>query len=521
MKNTLSNLKKSAVFVALFASASAAYASNSEYTQPITLNAGGAETAISVAPVINANPQTTISVGGPETAIQNTMGDMTATSGDSSATGGALTSDIDNTILGDEIATNAEATGGSVNDYSNTSNSAGGAEVANSNDLSNFNGDVNGTIADNSHTINNAGGAELALQNDVSNGGVHSVNNASGAELALQNDVSNGGVTSTITDKSKTDIDASSNDQLTQEQINKQKTEVDASSENKLDQQTEVEVDNSGSGNSDVDTSNSGNSKNKNTQNTNVGGNNSSYSSYNKSGAAANIPQAAAILATKSCVSSLSVGIGGGNVYAGYGGLSFAYVGSGAVELEGTVMVDGKKVKANYTIPELANLDVDKRTPIFATLRGDDPELATCLMGNVIEKERFLTKAYEQATDVANINAGAHTTGLAIQAQAKVFIAQLEAKTKLDAIKIEALGEAFNTGVKHICLANIVKYKTGEHKEKIFDRSAPLRGEGHESCEAIIWSTFNKLSDGAPVVTEAPDFSQYLKGVPAAAVLKH
>jgi hypothetical protein len=460
MKNTVSTLKKSAVFVALFASASAAYASNSEYTQPINLNAGGAEIANSIAPVIN--------VDGAETAIQNQVGDT-------SATGGAVNSKIDNVVQGHEIA-----------------NNAGGAEVANSNNLDNSNGGVTGTIADNSHTINNAGGAELALQNDVSNGGVHSVNNAGGAELALQNDVSNGGVTGTITDKSITEIAAGSDNKLTQEQLNQQDTDVD------------------------LNNSNSGNSKNKNTQNTSVGGNNSSYTNYHKSGAATNIPQAAAILATKNCVSSLNVGFGLGEVYAGYGGLSFAYVGSGAVELKGTVLDDtGNEVAANYTIPELADLAPQKRTPIFDTLRGSDPELATCLMGNYIAQERSLTKAYDQATKVANINADAHVNGIVIQAEAKMFIASLQAKNNIDVQRIVTLGEAFNAGVRHFCGLEAVVLNQADGSQIIHKDTLPIREEGHESCEQVVWGIYGELTDNRPVA-EKPDFTKYLKGKHAA-----
>jgi hypothetical protein len=433
MKNTLSNLKKSAVFVALFASASAAYANNSEYAQPINLNAGGAETEVRVDPKIKVAPITTIN--------PNMKNNAAASATGGKATGGVAKVDVLNE--------------GSEFDVSN--------------------GGVTGNITDKSKTTN--------IQE--------------GAELDIKNDLSNGGVTGTITDKSKTDIDASSKNKLTNKQKQEQKTEVDASSNNKLDQKTDVDT--SGSGNSDVD----------------VGGNNSSYTSYNKSGAATNIPQAAAIMVTKNCVSSLNVGIGGGNVYAGYGGLSFAYVGSGAVELKGMVTVgegaDAKQVEANYTIPELADLKAHERTPIFDTLRGDDPELATCLMGNYIAQERSLTKAYEQATKVANINADAHVNGIVIQAEAKMFIAALDAKNKIDVQRIITLGEAFNTGVDHLCLANVVLRADGKDKQAVVKETMPLRGAGHESCEQLVWGIYGELTDNAPVA-EKPDFTKYLKG---------
>jgi hypothetical protein len=528
-KKTFSNLKNSAVLTALLATAGAAHAGN---TSPdIYNNVGGPETEIAVNPVITANP--TANANAIAGANNNTHVHSNTNSA-ANATGGSLDASVNGAV------------NGTIADMSNTTNTnnvnAGGAEVENS---------MNGTISDNSQTYNNAGGAEVenALNANLSNGGVtdnsQSYNNAGGAEVenSVHNDLSNGGVNGTISDNSTTnhssiaggaEVENSVNNDLSNggvtSNINNDttthnnaggaevSTDVDASSQNDLAQTNDQDQTNEQTNQQDtsVDTSNSGNSKNSNSQNTEVGGNNSSYTnnSVYKSGAAANIPQAAAIFATKSCVSSTSVGLGGGNVYAGYGGLSFSHVGSEAVSLVGEMTVNGEVVDVAYTIPELADLSPVERAPIFNELRKGEQAKATCLMGNYIAQERALTKAYEQATGVANINADAHTSGIAINAQANMYIAEVQAKGAVDVAKTQAIGEAFNQTVKHACNLGITKIKVGANKEAIVEETRAIRGQGHENCEDVMWGTFNQLTDGKADTTK-PDFSQFTKNVKA------
>lgn len=512
-KKTFSNLKNSAVLTALLATTGAAHATNSQ--PDIYNNVGGPETEIAVNPVINANPTANanaIAGANNNTHVHsNTNSAANAAGGEASATGGSVDANVNGAV------------NGTIADMSNTTNTnnvnAGGAEVENS---------MNGTIADNSQTSNIAGGAEVenTMNANLSNGGVtdnsQSYNNAGGAEVenSMNADLSNGGVNGTIADNStthnnaggaevSTDVDASSQNDLAQ-------TNEQTNDQAQTNEQTNAQ-DQTNSQSTDVDTSNSGNSENSNSQNTEVGGNNSSYTNNStyKSGAAANIPQAAAIFATKSCVSSTSVGIGGGNVYAGYGGLSFSHVGSEAVSLVGEMTIDGEKVDVAYTIPELADLSPVDRAPIFTELRKGEQEKATCLMGNYIAQERALTKAYEQATGVANINADAHTSGIAINAQANMYIAEVQAKGAVDVAKTQAVGEAFNQTVKHACNLGITKIKVGANKEAIVEETRAMRGEGHENCEDVMWGTFNQLTDGKADTTK-PDFSQFTKNVKAA-----
>lgn len=546
-KKTFSNLKNSAVLTALLATTGVAHATNSQ--PDIYNNVGGPETEIAVNPVINANPTASanaIAGASNNTHVHsNTDSAANAAGGEASATGGSLDANVNGSV------------NGTIADMSNTTNTnnvnAGGAEVENS---------MNGTIADHSQTSNIAGGAEVenALNANLSNGGVtdnsQSYNNAGGAEVenSVHNDLSNGGVNGTIADNSTTnhssiaggaEVENSVNNDLSNGGVNgtiadnsathnnaggaEVSTDVDASSQNDLAQtneqtndqaQTNEQTnaqDQTNSQSTDVDTSNSGNSENSNSQNTEVGGNNSSYTNNStyKSGAAANIPQAAAIFATKSCVSSTSVGIGGGNVYAGYGGLSFSHVGSEAVSLVGEMTIDGEKVDVAYTIPELADLSPVDRAPIFTELRKGEQEKATCLMGNYIAQERALTKAYEQATGVANINADAHTSGIAINAQANMYIAEIQAKGAVDVAKTTAIGEAFNQTVKHACVLGVTVINTGDNKQAVVKETLPLRGQGHENCEDVMWGTFNQLTDGKADTTK-PDFSQFTKNVKAA-----
>lgn len=499
-KKTFSNLKNSAVLTALLATTGAAHATNSQ--PDIYNNVGGPETEVVVNPVINANPNANADANANAIAgAHNNTHVHSNTNSAAKATGGSLDANVNGAV------------NGTIADMSNTTNTnnvnAGGAEVENS---------MNGTIADNSQTYNNAGGAEVenALNANLSNGGVtdnsQSYNNAGGAEVenSVHNDLSNGGVTSNINNETTTHNNAGGAEVS---------TDVDASSQNDLAQTNDQDQTNEQTNQQDtsVDTSNSGNSQNANSQNTEVGGNNSSYTnnSVYKSGAAANIPQAAAIFATKSCVSSTSIGLGGGNVYAGYGGLSFSHVGSEAVSLVGEMTVNGEKVDVAYTIPELADLDAVERAPIFKELRKGEQAKATCLMGNYIAQERALTKAYEQATGVAKINADAHTSGIAINAQANMYIAEVQAKGAVDVVKTQAIGEAFNQTVKHACNLGITKIQVGANKEAIVEETRAMRGEGHENCEDVMWGTFNQLTDGK-ADTSKPDFSQFTQGVKAA-----
>ena len=510
----LSNLKNAAILAAALGTSGAAFAGGTQQTQPI-INVGGPENFITVEPaVVENNPV------------------VTAT-GTATAQGG----DQNNQVSIAPIS--SVSSGGNVNgtiaDYSQTLNNAGGAEVF-VGDTSATNGDVNGnisgTITDNSQTLNNAGGAELndnsitnnssigggaELLSNIENGGVtgniadnsttNNSNIAGGAEL-LSN-IENGGVTGTIEDNSTTNIDASSQNDLAQnnnqEQSNNQAQENNQSQDNNQTNSQSTSVDNSGSGNS----------QNQNTQNTSVGGNNSSYTnnSVYKAGAAANIPQAAAILATKQCSSSFSFGAGGGNVYAGYGGLSFGFVGSEAVALTGKMKVDGETVEVAYTIPELADLAPTERAPVFANLRKGEQEKATCLMGNYIAQERSLQKAYDQATKVAEINANAHTTSTSINAQANMYIAEVQANSAVQVEQTRAIGQAFNQTVTHSCNLKPTVIQDGANKQAVVKETLAIRGQGHENCEQVMWGTFNALTNGAPVSTQKPDFTKYTQKV--------
>tara|TARA_R110002126_G_scaffold291807_1_gene459635 strand:+ start:66697 stop:68319 length:1623 start_codon:yes stop_codon:yes gene_type:complete len=498
-KKTFSNLKNSAVLTALLATTGAAHATNSQ--PDIYNNIGGPETEVVVSPTINASPTANAKAGANNNTHvhSNTNSAANAAGGEASATGGSVDANVNGSV------------NGTIADMSNTTNNvnAGGAEVENS---------MNGTIADNSQTSNIAGGAEVenTMNANLSNGGVtdnsQSYNNAGGAEVenSVHNDLSNGGVNGTIADNSTTHNNAGGAEVS---------TDVDASSQNDLAQTNEQTnaQDQTNNQSTDVDTSNSGNSENSNSQNTEVGGNNSSYTNNStyKSGAAANIPQAAAIFATKSCVSSTSVGLGGGNVYAGYGGLSFSHVGSEAVSLVGEMTVNGEVVDVAYTIPELADLSPVDRAPIFTELRKSEQEKATCLMGNYIAQERALTKAYKQATGVAQINAEAHTSGIAINAQANMYIEEVRAKGAIDHAKTEAIGAAFNQTVKHACNLGATVINTGNGKQDVVAGTVAIRGQGHENCEDVMWGTFNQLTDGKAETTK-PDFSQFTKSVKAA-----
>lgn len=513
MKKIISKIANTTLLASLLTTSGVALAGNYGQ-QPQTTNNFGNETEIVTSPTISPNIQANPTATGTGTSTANVH-----------------TGDTSNRVqIGPQTA---QASGGTVQgtiaDHSQTLNNAGGAEVEtsltdNSQTLNHAGGaELNGTIADNSQTLNHAGGATLTDSSTTSNiaGGAEvetslngtiadnsqTHNHAGGATLvdgsttsavaggaevenALNADLSNGGVTGTIEDNSRTDNSSSSENELSQtnDQTNSQATSVD--------------------------TSGSGNSENQNSQTTQVGGNNSSYTnnSVYKSGAAANIPQAAAIFATKSCVSSTSIGLGGGNVYAGYGGLSFSHVGSEAVSLVGTMDVDGEEVKVAYSIPELADLSPADRAPIFAELRSGEQDKATCLMSNYIAKERALTKAYDQATKVAEINAEAHIAGKSIDAQANMYIEEVRAKGAVDKAKTEAIGEAFNQTVKHACNLGVTVVNAGEGKQSVVKETLAIRGQGHENCEQVMWGTFNQLTDGK-VKTTKPDFSQYTKGI--------
>ena len=241
-----------------------------------------------------------------------------------------------------------------------------------------------------------------------------------------------------------------------------------------------------------MDNSGSGNSENENTQNTEVGGNNSSYTnnSVYKGAAAANIPQAAAVFATKSCVSSTGFGIGGGNVYAGYGGLSWSHVGSEAVALTGTIEgADGEEIEVAYTIPELADMSAQERAEIVHDLSGSEAAKATCLMSNYQAQERALTKAYEQATKVAEINAKSNIAGQKISGYTQIKVEEVRQAGQAQTAAVEAQGRLAEIGMRHICNQAVTVVQTGQHTQQVVAETMAIARNkvsetqnGHELC---------------------------------------
>lgn len=271
--------------------------------------------------------------------------------------------------------------------------------------------------------------------------------------------------------------------------------EQDQQQHNYQESSQTTSLDNSGSGNSQQEQAqsinDSGNATSTNAlgQSTNVAGNNSSYSSVTEIGAATNIPQAAAIFSTKACKSSFGLGAAGGETHAGYGGFSFNYVGSEAVALTGSVEIGGEQVEVAYTIPELADKNPQERAEIFENLSGSDQELATCLMGEYQQKQRALTQAYDQALDVARLNAQTQIVGKKIDGYTDIMVETIKANAGVDREIVRQNGEIAQIGMKHKCNQSGLIVKTGEHTEEVVAETLAIPRDklkegfsGHEDC---------------------------------------
>lgn len=223
-----------------------------------------------------------------------------------------------------------------------------------------------------------------------------------------------------------------------------------------------------------------------------------------KAGAATNVPSAAGIFALKNCVSSISIGLGGGNVYAGYGGLSFSFTGSGAL----AISFDENGKKKTITTNELAMMNAEDRAKALTSLSADDQEKAMCIasqfQGEMIRETARLEAEYKVAI---------------ARNRTDEYLAELRAKVAVELEAMRQAGMIVHTAMLHECALAVVPGQPitvprgDTNKARSTDKHADGSLKEHAKCTNRADEAMSIISGRSGIVARRPVYVEPTESV--------